>query len=198
MNFMGVTGMNEKDSRVIKTRHNIQNAMVSLLAEKPLEKISVQQILDYALINRTTFYKHYSDKYAVIEQLNNECIQIFKENIEERLNCFTETKAPFAIKIVEHLYNTFFDRKQMLLALFSIQNENFHLYNDMENLLKECFVKQYSETFSDSSELDYLSTIYGSLGMVSLKWYLEHDSTENIKRYFKLFQTEIAKVINEQ
>ena len=55
--------MNEKiDLRVVKTKRNIKSAMVSLLNEKDFHDITVQDILDRALINRSTFYRYYDDK----------------------------------------------------------------------------------------------------------------------------------------
>ena len=59
--------MNKNDLRVIKTRREIENAMIVLLQQKSFEKITVQNILDVALVNRSTFYQHYADKYALLQ-----------------------------------------------------------------------------------------------------------------------------------
>lgn len=55
--------MNEQDLRVVKTRKNIEHCLLKLLQEKSFSAITVQNLLDTALINRSTFYKHYTDKY---------------------------------------------------------------------------------------------------------------------------------------
>ncbi|STY90623.1 hypothetical protein [Moraxella bovis] len=44
------------DLRTIKTHNAIANALIELLNEKPFEKIGAQEIIEKALINRTTFY----------------------------------------------------------------------------------------------------------------------------------------------
>jgi AcrR family transcriptional regulator len=50
------------DSRVIRTRNILGNALVQLMQEKPWPEITVQQVLDRAKVSRSTFYAHYSDK----------------------------------------------------------------------------------------------------------------------------------------
>jgi len=55
------------DPRVKRTRNLILTAFESLLAEKGFESISVQDVTDKAEINRATFYKHFVDKYALLD-----------------------------------------------------------------------------------------------------------------------------------
>lgn len=49
-----------------RTEKSIITAMVSLLQKKPFEKITVGDICDEALINHSTFYRHFNDKYALL------------------------------------------------------------------------------------------------------------------------------------
>jgi len=51
-----------------RTDKAIQTAMVHLLKSKPFEKITVQDILDETPVSRATFYKHYRDKYEIVEK----------------------------------------------------------------------------------------------------------------------------------
>ena len=54
--------MNEQDLRVIKTEQHIEKAFLQLLFAKSYRAITVQDILEIALINRSTFYRHYPSK----------------------------------------------------------------------------------------------------------------------------------------
>ncbi|WP_369010847.1 TetR/AcrR family transcriptional regulator, partial [Escherichia coli] len=56
--------MNQNDLRVIKTEQHIEQAFLALLQQKPYRAITVQDILDTAAINRSTFYRHYASKEA--------------------------------------------------------------------------------------------------------------------------------------
>lgn len=66
-----ITGVAEHsarvDPRITRTRTLIRNALVSLLAEKNFESISVQDIAERATVNRATFYAHYPDKFALLD-----------------------------------------------------------------------------------------------------------------------------------
>jgi AcrR family transcriptional regulator len=56
------------DPRVRRTRQLIQQAFADLMSEKGFEAITVQEIADRATINRVTFYAHFQDKYALLEE----------------------------------------------------------------------------------------------------------------------------------
>ena len=53
------------DPRIQRTRQLIMQAMETLLQEKNLSAITVQDIAQRATINRATFYAHYDDKYSL-------------------------------------------------------------------------------------------------------------------------------------
>ncbi|MHA6533427.1 TetR/AcrR family transcriptional regulator [Paenibacillus sp. BAC0078] len=56
----------ETDLRVLKTRKLIRGALISLIAEKGFEAVTVNDIAGQAQINRSTFYLHYTDKYELL------------------------------------------------------------------------------------------------------------------------------------
>ena len=58
-----------RDPRIRRTRQLLQSALSGLLASKPFEEISVQDITDAATVNRATFYDHYADKFALLDAM---------------------------------------------------------------------------------------------------------------------------------
>jgi AcrR family transcriptional regulator len=56
------------DPRIRRTRNMLQAALKQLLTEKEFDKISVQDITELATLNRATFYEHYPDKFALLEE----------------------------------------------------------------------------------------------------------------------------------
>jgi AcrR family transcriptional regulator len=69
------------DPRIRRTRQMLQDALRRLLEEKEFDKISVQDITELATLNRATFYAHYPDKFALLE----EWIRVsFLELLEQR------------------------------------------------------------------------------------------------------------------
>ena len=76
--------MNKNGLRTKKTREKIEGKFIQLLQEKSFPKITVQDILDAAGINRTTFYRHYRDKYELAELLCGRFFQKFEKCLRER------------------------------------------------------------------------------------------------------------------
>lgn len=67
----------------IRSRKLIKEALADLLQEKPLDKITVTDVVNRAQINRGTFYAHYADIPDVINHL----IQNTFSDIREVLAC---------------------------------------------------------------------------------------------------------------
>jgi AcrR family transcriptional regulator len=58
----------QTDLRVRRTHKLLWEALMGLLCEQTFEEITVKDICERAMVHRTTFYKHYEDKYALLEQ----------------------------------------------------------------------------------------------------------------------------------
>jgi AcrR family transcriptional regulator len=69
------------DPRVKRTRNLILNAFADLLPEKGFQSLTVQDITDRAEINRATFYAHFADKYALLDESIR---QTFRQELEKR------------------------------------------------------------------------------------------------------------------
>lgn len=69
--------MPDKDRRIRKTKQVLRQSFTSLLAEKPLEDITVKELTERADINRGTFYCHYKDIYDLKDQIERELFDEF-------------------------------------------------------------------------------------------------------------------------
>ncbi|HEY3228933.1 MAG TPA: TetR/AcrR family transcriptional regulator [Roseiflexaceae bacterium] len=88
------------DPRVKRTRKLLLDAFLSVMAEKSFDDITVQDIAARATVNRATFYAHFVDKYALVDELIREG---FAHMLQQR------TATP-ALSIEEHL-------RRLLLAV---------------------------------------------------------------------------------
>jgi AcrR family transcriptional regulator len=61
------TAERSQDLRVRRTRQLLQQGFLELMAQKAFQAITVQDITDRAMVNRSTFYDHFVDKYALLE-----------------------------------------------------------------------------------------------------------------------------------
>lgn len=60
------------DPRVRRTRQMFFDALKDLLHEKSFEEISVQDLAERSTLNRATFYDHFTDKFALLEEMIDE------------------------------------------------------------------------------------------------------------------------------
>jgi AcrR family transcriptional regulator len=56
------------DLRVRRTHKLLWEALLTLMSKQEFEAISVKEICDQAMVHRTTFYKHYEDKYDLLKR----------------------------------------------------------------------------------------------------------------------------------
>ena len=73
--------MPHEDLRVIKTKRIIKNALIDLMSEKEVSRITITELSERALINRKTFYRHYETISDVVRELEHELISEFADTL---------------------------------------------------------------------------------------------------------------------
>lgn len=73
-----------EDKRIVKTKRNLKDAMIRMLSTEDFERISVTELCKEAKVSRITFYSHYSDKYALLEDIFNDMLWIGTEDYYRR------------------------------------------------------------------------------------------------------------------
>lgn len=72
------------DPRVVRTRQLIKDALFVLASKKDFKDITIGEITEKAMVNRATFYAHFSDKYDLLEIAISDN---FKETLKKKLVC---------------------------------------------------------------------------------------------------------------
>jgi AcrR family transcriptional regulator len=67
---------NSDDLRVRRTRALLQKALIELTIERGFSDVTVRDITERAMVNRSTFYHHYMDKYDLLSQYIEEAIAL--------------------------------------------------------------------------------------------------------------------------
>ena len=124
----GVSMEGREDLRVVKTRANIQNTFVRLLREKGFQHVTVQDILDTALINRTTFYRHYDSKFDLADQMADDFLTKFSAALESA----REDRAGG----LEAVYSTLIEDRERILALWDLRTDSTDVRAEMERMLQ--------------------------------------------------------------
>jgi AcrR family transcriptional regulator len=131
----GVKKMSKKpeDRRTRKTTKAIKMALVKLMLEHDISKITIKEIADEADINRGTFYAHYHDVYEVLEQIEDEIIHTLYELIDEYdFQALTYSTLPLFLKFSEVLNE---DRE--FSQLLFLNESSITFLNKLKRLLKD-------------------------------------------------------------
>lgn len=114
--------MNKNDRRYVRTKRSIKRAFAELLLHKPFEKISINEISERADINRSTFYLHYVDKYALMEEYTDDMLA----SLYEQRNLLHESanEKDRKEKILAIL-NCFYEERDFFSTMFSPQNSPY-------------------------------------------------------------------------
>ena len=71
------------DRRTLYTRKTVKDALLELLEEHPYEKITVASLCRQAEITRATFYLHFQDMDAVLNELLDEALLVAETTAHE-------------------------------------------------------------------------------------------------------------------
>ena len=71
----------KSDRRVRYTRMVLKQALLSLMLERPIPRITVTEICERAEVNRATFYAHYADPYDLLARIENELFESIRRSI---------------------------------------------------------------------------------------------------------------------
>ena len=73
-----------EDRRITRTKRSLKAAMTEMLAREDFEHISITELCRRADISRITFYSHYNDKYALLDDIFEDMLQIGTEDYYRR------------------------------------------------------------------------------------------------------------------
>lgn len=114
--------MNKNDLRVRKTRAALYNALLKSMEEKPFEDIRVSDICNKALINRSTFYAHFEDKYDLLAS----CINDLKSSLNKKLKKgrhISSTKE-YYMELIKAFLDYIEEKKDAYLAIAKHNSNN--------------------------------------------------------------------------
>ena len=93
--------MKKEDLRVRKTKANIYKGLIELMQEKEFEDIKVIDICKQSLINRSTFYDHFNDKFELLNSFMNDLKIELLEHLKESKNLKYKTIKEYFFIIVK-------------------------------------------------------------------------------------------------
>ena len=155
----------KKDRRVKYTVAVLKDALVQAMKTEHISKISVKSLCEIADINRSTFYAHFSDQYALLHYIENEVMDNVKQHLEK--SAFDD-KQPISFQVLRRIMEYARENAELFKALLSdnceagIQRQIM----DLSKVISFQVSKKYGERVSE-----YL-VVYGTTGSISVlqKW----------------------------
>jgi|SRR5579859_3415111 len=88
--------------RVRRTKILLREALITLIEAQGFDAITVGQLTEQAMVSRAAFYRHYHDKYDLVEQIFEEAMSMLFEAIRERV-VGQEHPADVWVRFWEHI-----------------------------------------------------------------------------------------------
>ena len=186
--------MNKKDDlRVIKTRKLIYQTLLDLMKEKTFEEIKVSDICSKAIINRSTFYAHYEDKYELLidflsnlkeefaRELNDSC----KENLSIR---------EYYIRLIS-LFLDHIDSKRDVYNSIMVNNRSSIMMDILLSVVNDDILKRFKENdINLKVPTEVISKFYlGGVINIGMEWLSNSNkyTKEEILDYLELLIPDI-------
>lgn len=158
----------KKDLRIIKTRNALYESLLDLMKEKSFEEIKVRDICENALVNRSTFYAHYNDKYELFLDL----IENLKNGIRESLDKneqIANTKE-YYIKMIELLLDHMEGKRDVFYAML-LNNRNSIISDIIVDAVNRDLKKNFPEEKNSGVPGEVVSVFFlGAVAGVVLLW----------------------------
>lgn len=160
------------DPRIKRTRKLLQDAMIALTIERGFAAITVADITERAEMNRSTFYRHYLDKYDLLYQFLDSAHASIARKTDMLLR-LTRTP-PGPLTMIQHVqeYSAFY--RHMLGA-----NGDPHFIQrfreNSERRYRELLEKYPAPDDPDAppAEMRVRYASWAAIG--AILWWLEHD-----------------------
>ncbi len=178
----------KNDLRVIKTRKNLYESLIFLLKEKTFEEIKVSDICNQALINRSTFYAHYNDKYELFADL----IENLKSSLAYELsfNTHISNSKEYYLEMLRIFLDHVDKEKNVYLAIM-IHNRNSVIIDMVYSTLNDDIKKRIEMDHPKSGKTipsDIIAKFYlGAVFNVGTEWLRNHNhySKQEILEYLE-------------
>lgn len=161
-----------QDRRIKRTKMLLQNALVDLLLEKAVGKISVKELTQKADVNRSTFYLHYLDIYDMLEQMENEFVETIQGFFHD---FFTPLPTSMPLTLFVNISEWLEQDKEYYVKLLR-GSASGYIFEELESRIRDEFLTLLYLIFLDEESLDLRTrvnfTVSGTVGVLRM-WVME-------------------------
>ena len=164
--------MNEKtDLRIVKTKKILFDTLLKIMKKKNFDKIKISDICEEALINRSTFYAHYSDKYELLDDFVEDLKTSLLKDLENNDNSISSKE--YIMKLLSILIDHIDEKKDIYSAIL-INNRNGFLIDFLVDVTERESaerLKNNKDIIESQLPLEVIIRFYaGGLINICLSW----------------------------
>jgi len=149
-----------EDRRVVLTKRLIKEALIELMEEYPISKISITLLCSRADVNRVTFYKYYKDPEDVLIDMENEIL----EKIPGNANIEDLSDEKRFIESVTGFFN-YVKQNEKLFRILIVNAD----HSEFNRRLGENAMKVYGTKYkTGDKDLDHYSFVYMISGVMGI------------------------------
>jgi AcrR family transcriptional regulator len=165
------------DLRVRRTRKLLQEALMELTVEKGFAAVTVRDITERAMVNRSTFYRHYVDKYDLLEQYMTRLGESVSEAaaIVEKANPGTPEKVPPGLLVLIKHVQEYADFYRIMLGQNGDPLFTQRFRQMSENRYRHLFTLFGGESDPKAPPIDMKLNYISCAGIGAILWWLEND-----------------------
>ena len=156
------------DLRVVKTKNLIYKALIELMKEKTFEEIKVSDICNKAMINRSTFYAHYTDKYELLIDFINTVKDELTSELKKNNNNLNTGE--YYIELIRLLLDHLDENKEIYNAIM-INNRNSIMMDILLNVVNNDLLNKANGNNNSVIPSDIAAKFYlGGVINIGLEW----------------------------
>lgn len=154
------------DRKTRYTRMVLQDSLIELMREKPINKITIKELCEKADVNRTTFYAHYTDQYDLLRKIEDEVLSWAKDAFNTIIGTVADETE--TIKGLEGICQYIVENSKHLQVLMSEQGD-IDFQKQLFTLVYQLWgmpplAGQNGDT--DIKELYFIFAVNGSVGLI--------------------------------
>lgn len=176
-----------EDLRVRRTRKLLQQAFIELTVEKGFAALTVRDITERAMVNRSTFYRHYLDKYDLLEEYLNEIYELT-----------ASPDVPGPLNLLKHIQQ-FADFYRVMLGPKGDPLFTQRFRQNTEKRFRSSSTKVLPEPGADALPVDLRLSCIAYAGLGATTWWLEQEqpcSPEQLTEWLGQISSAIAGKIH--
>ncbi len=183
-----------EDLRIIKTKKNLYEGLLILLKDQSFENVKVSDICKISLVNRSTFYDHFQDKYELLNSLIKDLEIEFtsKLNSEKTYSSQKEYYLNLVKILFEHL-NENIDIYSKILK----NNNNSIAFDIFKDSIERDVKKHINELYNGKSTVpvEIITNFYVTAVISVCSEYLKDHSKYNEKEFLTYLDKLIVNII---